>query len=113
MRLWRIPGWGVRAWRNLPTSSLLRGWSKTSGHEGVRAPLREQGVSFQRLKTFKDPNDSTSRPSKPACSSSTIADGHAEPVPDGHAEPGPRDDSTVVICLDEFGPLNSLARRAG
>jgi transposase len=40
-------------------------------HEGLRAVLREQGVSFQRLKTFKESNDRISRPSRRACLRST------------------------------------------
>lgn len=67
-------------------------------HEGLRALLGEQGVSFQRLKTFKDSNDPDfERKQARVLELYAIADGHAEPG-DG--------DLTVVICLDEFGPLN-------
>jgi transposase len=67
-------------------------------HEGLRALLREQGVSFQRLKTFKDSND----PDFEAKQARVL---WLYAIADGHAEPGP-DDPDVVICLDEFGPLN-------
>lgn len=67
-------------------------------HEGLRALLREQGVSFQRLKTFKDSND----PDFEAKQARVLA---LYAIADGHAQPRPGDPD-VVICLDEFGPLN-------
>src|SRR4051812_24234792 len=67
-------------------------------HEGLRALLREQGVSFERLKTFKDSND----PDFEAKQARVLA---LYAIADGHAQPGPGDPE-VVICLDEFGPLN-------
>src|SRR5215218_860745 len=67
-------------------------------HEGLRALLREQGVSFQRLKTFKASNDPDFEAKQ-----ARVLELYA--IADGHAEPG-REDPTVVICLDEFGPLN-------
>lgn len=67
-------------------------------HEGLRAILREQGVSFQRLKTFKASND-------PDFEAKQVRVLELYAIADGHAEPGP-DDPDVVICLDEFGPLN-------
>lgn len=60
--------------------------------------LREQGVSFQRLKTFKDSNDPDFEAKQ-----ARVLELYA--IADGHAEPGPGDPD-VVICLDEFGPLN-------
>src|SRR5215211_8774511 len=63
-------------------------------HEGLRALLREEGVSFQRLKTFKDSND----PDFEAKQARVLG---LYAIADGHAEPGPGD-PTVVICLDEF-----------
>ena len=33
------------------------GWSTTSAHEGLRLLLREEGISFQVIKTFKQSND--------------------------------------------------------
>jgi transposase len=67
-------------------------------HEGLRTLLGEQGVSFQRLKTFKDSNDPDFEVKQ-----ARVLELYA--IADGHAKPGP-DDPTIVICLDEFGPLN-------
>ena len=67
-------------------------------HEGLRVLLREEGVSFQRLKTFKTSNDPNFETKK-----NRVLELYA--IADGHADPGP-DDPTVVICVDEFGPLN-------
>lgn len=67
-------------------------------HEGLRALLREQGVSFQRLKTFKDSTDPDFEAKQ-----QRVLELYA--IADGHAEPGP-EDPTVVICPDELGPLN-------
>ena len=67
-------------------------------HEGLRALLREEGVSFQVIKTFKQSNDPDFEAKK-----NRILELYA--IADGDAEPGP-DDPTVVICMDEFGPLN-------
>ena len=67
-------------------------------HEGLRALLREQGVSFQRLKTFKDSTDPDFEAKQ-----RRVLELYA--IADGHADSGP-DDPTVMICLDEFGPLN-------
>ena len=73
-------------------------------HEGLRVLLREQGVTFQRLKTWKatrDPHYSVKKARVEHLYA--IADG--EVVADAH-------DPKVVICVDEFGPLN-LQPRAG
>ena len=67
-------------------------------HEGLRALLREQGVSFQRLKTFKDSNDPDFETKQ-----GRVLELYA--IADGHTKPG-KGDPTVVICIDEFGPLN-------
>ena len=67
-------------------------------HEGLRVLLRAEGVSFQRLKTFKESNDPDI-----AAKQARVLELYA--IADGHAEPGP-DDPTLVICSDEFGPLN-------
>lgn len=67
-------------------------------HEGLRALLREEGISFQAIKTFKVSND----PDFEAKKNRILA---LYEIADGKALPGP-DDPTVVICMDEFGPLN-------
>jgi transposase len=67
-------------------------------HEGLRALLREEGVSFQRLKTFKLSNDPDYEAKK-----NRVLELYA--IADGRAVAGPGD-PTVIICVDEFGPLN-------
>lgn len=67
-------------------------------HEGLRALLREEGVSFQVIKTFKQSNDPDFETKK-----NRILELYD--IADGKVEPGP-EDPTVVICMDEFGPLN-------
>ena len=67
-------------------------------HEGLRALLREEGVSFQAIKTFKVSNDPEYETKK-----NRILELYD--LADGKTEPG-LGDPTVVICMDEFGPLN-------
>ncbi|MFN3254384.1 MAG: IS630 family transposase [Ilumatobacter sp.] len=67
-------------------------------HEGLRVLLREEGVSFQVIKTWKQSNDPDFETKK-----NRILELYA--IADGTTEAGP-DDPTVVICVDEFGPLN-------
>ena len=67
-------------------------------HEGLRILLREQGVSFQVIKTWKQSRDPDFEANK-----NRIL--HRYGLMDGtvDAQPG---DPEVVICVDEFGPLN-------
>jgi transposase len=67
-------------------------------HEGLRALLREEGVSFQVIKTFKRSND----PDFEAKKNRVL---ELYDIADGKTEAG-RGDPTVVFCMDEFGPLN-------
>jgi len=67
-------------------------------HEGLRVLLREEGVSFQVIKTFKVSND----PDFEAKKNRVL---ELYDIADGKAPTGPGD-PTVVICMDEFGPLN-------
>jgi transposase len=67
-------------------------------HEGLRVLLREEGVSFQAIKTFKVSND----PDFEAKKNRVL---ELYDIADGKAKPG-RGDPTVVFCMDEFGPLN-------
>ncbi len=67
-------------------------------HEGLRVLLREEGVSFQVIKTFKTSND----PDFEAKKNRVL---ELYDIADGNVSPG-RDDPTVVFCMDEFGPLN-------
>ncbi|MFI1432118.1 IS630 family transposase [Streptomyces lydicus] len=67
-------------------------------HEGLRVLLREEGVSFQRVKTWK-----TSRDPDYAAKKARVE--HLYAIADGEAVPEVGDPE-VVLCLDEFGPLN-------
>ena len=67
-------------------------------HEGLRALLREEGVSFQAIKTFKVSND----PDFEAKKNRVL---ELYEIADRTSEPGPGD-PTVIFCMDEFGPLN-------
>ncbi len=71
-------------------------------HEGLRVLLREEGVSFQVIKTWKQSND----PDFEAKKNRVL---HLYDIADGKAKPG-KGDPTVVICMDEFGPLNLFPR---
>ena len=67
-------------------------------HEGLRVLLREEGVSFQRVKTWKTSRDPDYAAKKARVEHLyAIADGEVIPE-DGEPE--------VVFCMDEFGPLN-------
>jgi len=71
-------------------------------HEGLRTLLREEGVTFQRLKTWKasaDPDYAV----KKARVEHLYAIADREVVP----EPG---EPEVIFCADEFGPLNLQPR---
>src|SRR6266849_10037270 len=75
-------------------------------HEGLRQLLHEEGVSgFQAVRSWKRSNDPAFEQKK-----NRILELYA--IADGLAEPGP-DDPTVVICLDEFGPLNLQPQPGG
>jgi transposase len=67
-------------------------------HEGLRRVLREEGVSFQRLKTWKHSTDPDfAAKQQRVLQLYAIADAHTRPA---------TGDPQVVICVDEFGPLN-------
>ena len=71
-------------------------------HEGLRVLLGDEGVSFQVIKTWKVSRDPDFEAKKNrVLELYDIAEGNTEPV-DG--------DPTVVLCMDEFGPLNLLPR---
>ena len=74
-------------------------------HEGLRQLLREEDVSFQALRTWKRSNDPEFEAKK-----NRILELYS--IADGLADPGP-DDPKVVICLDEFGPLNLQPQPGG
>ncbi len=71
-------------------------------HEGLRTLLREEGVSFQRIKTWKasaDPHYAA----KKARVEHLYAIADREVIPE-EGEP------EVIFCVDEFGPLNLQPR---
>jgi transposase len=69
-------------------------------HEGLRILLREEGVSFQRLKTWKTSRDPDYAAKKARVEHLyAIADGDVTPE-DGEPE--------AVFCMDEFEPLNLM-----
>ncbi|WP_020579808.1 transposase [Actinopolymorpha alba] len=67
-------------------------------HEGLRVLLREEGVSFQRVKTWK-----TSRDPDYAAKKARVE--HLYAIADGEVRPEPGEPE-VIFCVDEFGPLN-------
>jgi transposase len=69
-------------------------------HEGLRVLLRDEGVSFQRIKTWKTSKD-------PEYEAKKARVEHLYAVADGDVVPEP-DEPTVIWCLDEFGPLNLM-----
>ena len=71
-------------------------------HEGLRVLLREEGVSFQRVKTWKASKD-PDYAAKKARVEHLYAIADREVVP----EPG---EPEVIFCVDEFGPLNLQPR---
>jgi hypothetical protein len=71
-------------------------------HEGLRALLRKEQVSFQAIKTVKASDDPDYEAKKNrVLELYDIAEGKARPK---------RRDPTVVFSMDEFGPLNLLPR---
>jgi transposase len=71
-------------------------------HEGLRLVLREEGVSFQVIKTYKQSKD----PDFEAKKNRVL---HLYDIADGKVN-AKKGDPSVVICMDEFGPLNQLPR---
>jgi transposase len=67
-------------------------------HEGLRVLLREGGVSFQRIRTWKNSKDPDYAVKKARVE-------HLYAIADGEVIPE-ADEPTVIWCLDEFGPLN-------
>ena len=77
---------------------VRKGVVEDISHEGLRALLREEGVSFQAIKTWKESNDPDFELRK-----NRILELYD--LADGKVQAGPGDPD-VVICYDEFGPLN-------
>lgn len=77
---------------------MRRGVVEDISHEGLRVLLREEGVSFQAIKTWKVSTD----PDFEAKKNRIL---HLYDLADSKA-PKAKDDPDVVVCMDEFGPLN-------
>ena len=71
-------------------------------HEGLRLVLRDEEVSFQAVKTWKQSTDPDFETKKNRVL-------QLYDIAEGKASPGPGD-PTVVFSMDEFGPLNLLPR---
>jgi transposase len=71
-------------------------------HEGLRVLLREEGVTFQRLKTWK-----ASKDPHYAAKKARVEQLYAIADREGTVQEG---DPQVVFCMDEFGPLNLQPR---
>jgi transposase len=67
-------------------------------HEGLRVLLRQEGVSFQRVKTWKASKDPRYAEKK-----ARVERLYAIADREGALQDG---DPAVVFCVDEFGPLN-------
>lgn len=67
-------------------------------HEGLRILLREEGVTFQRLKTWTTSKDPDYEPKKARVE-------HLYAIADGEVIPE-KGEPEVIFCMDEFGPLN-------
>ncbi len=71
-------------------------------HEGLRVLLREEGVTFQRLKTWKTSKD-------PDYAAKKARVEHLYAIADREVIPDPGEPE-VIFCVDEFGPLNLQPR---
>ena len=71
-------------------------------HEGLRTLLREEGVTFQRIKTWKASAD-------PHYAAKKARIEHLYAIADGEVVPDPGEPE-VIFCVDEFGPLNLQPR---
>jgi transposase len=71
-------------------------------HEGLRTLLREEGVTFQCIKTWKASAD-------PHYAEKKARIEHLYAIADGEVVPEPGEPE-VIFCVDEFGPLNLQPR---
>ncbi|HEY2262192.1 MAG TPA: IS630 family transposase, partial [Streptosporangiaceae bacterium] len=71
-------------------------------HEGLRMLLREEGVTFQRLKTWKTCKDPRYREKKARVE-------HLYAIAGREVSPAPGEPE-VIFCMDEFGPLGLQPR---
>ena len=95
----RFPPGACPSWRS---SWWLRGWSTTSATRACGSLLREEGVTFQRLKTWKASKDPDYAVKKARVE-------HLYAIADREVIPE-RGEPEVIFCVDEFGPLNLQPR---
>jgi transposase len=81
---------------------VAQGVVEDISHEGLRTLLHEEGVSFQRLKSWK-----ASRDPRYAAKKARIE--HLYAIADREADPG-AGDPEIIFCAGEFGPLNLQPR---
>jgi len=81
---------------------VAEGVGEDISHEGLRVLLRQEGVTFQRLKSWKWSKDPRYAAKKARTERLyAIADREITPADD---------DPEIVFCVDEFGPLNLRPR---
>jgi transposase len=97
-----FPAWSLA---KLADFLVAEGVVDDISHEGLRALLQKEEVSFQAIKTFKQSND----PDYEAKKNRVL---ELYDIAEGKAAPGPGDPA-VVFSMDEFGPLNLLPAPAG
>ena len=90
----RFPPGACTSW----PSSWSLGVVDDISHEGLRVLLREEGVTFQRLKTWKASTDPDYAVKKTRIK-------HLYAIADHEVIPEPGEPE-VIFCVDEFGPLN-------
>jgi transposase len=71
-------------------------------HEGLRTLLREEGVTFQRIKTWKASKD-------PDYAAKKARIEHLYAIADREVAPE-AGEPQIIFCVDEFGPLNLQPR---
>jgi transposase len=94
-----FPAWSLS---KLAEFLVAEGAGGDISHEGLRVLLREEGVTFQRLKTWKAPEDPDCAAKKARVEQLCAIAGRE--VPPQAGDPG------VNFCTDEFGPLNLQPR---
>ncbi len=102
---WRTRGRGFLGGMSRNGTGLGAGcttFATAGSHEGLRILLREEGVSFQRLKTWK-----TSRDPEYAAKKARV--GHLYAIADGEATPE-EGEPEIVFCVDEFDPSMPTGR---
>jgi transposase len=76
---------------------VAEGWPGDISHEGLRTLLREEGVTFQRIKTWKASRN-------PGYSAKKARVEHLYAIADREVVPE-AGEPEVIFCMDESGPL--------